>query len=214
MGKLCTVVTAAELAKCLRGRGYSFNTNRVTELAKAHYIPFVLVDGKHLRFFKEETFEYITSHLVERVEPVPFPKVLPLVLPEDDFIPKPLHVMRKHLLQLPSFFLQGVYFLCFEDDIVYVGQSTKVASRLACHQENKVFDRVFVLPVLKDSLLEVEATFIELLRPKYNHNKEGKLIRPRRNMAGNILLHEGGETREVSMERVAERYIDREGLNG
>jgi excinuclease UvrABC nuclease subunit len=68
----------------------------------------------------------------------------------------------------------GVYFLCDADEVVYVGQSVAVLSRIMTHvmERNKRFDpdRIFFLPVPQSELLRAEGEFIRLLKPKYNGN--------------------------------------------
>ena len=61
-----------------------------------------------------------------------------------------------------------VYFLIDAGQIVYVGQSTNLASRLIQHRNNKEFNRVLYMPIENNRLDEVERFFIETLEPKYN----------------------------------------------
>ena len=61
-----------------------------------------------------------------------------------------------------------VYFLIDAGQIVYVGQSTNLASRLIQHRNNKEFNRILYMPIENNRLDEVERFFIETLEPKYN----------------------------------------------
>jgi len=63
-----------------------------------------------------------------------------------------------------------VYFLCKEKQVVYVGQTTCLTSRLKSHRRDKDFDEAFFLPVPAEMLLEVEQQLISEHRPKYNTN--------------------------------------------
>ena len=80
--------------------------------------------------------------------------------------------------------LCGVYFLFILDELVYVGQSTNIRSRIAAHQqENKInFDSVFYIEVDEDKLIQVEKGYIVKYDPKYNqtHIFERELIKIRR----------------------------------
>ena len=64
----------------------------------------------------------------------------------------------------------GVYFLCDNSNIVYVGQG-KFAGQRAMSHFYKKWDEVFVLPCGVEHLKSVEAAFISLLKPHYNKTK-------------------------------------------
>jgi excinuclease UvrABC nuclease subunit len=75
----------------------------------------------------------------------------------------------------------GIYFLCVQNEVVYVGQSTTVVSRIAGHlamgkqhRDYKEFDptRIFFVPCQPDKLNETEMYWIQTLMPRYN--KRGK----------------------------------------
>lgn len=61
----------------------------------------------------------------------------------------------------------GVYFLTLGREVVYVGQSTDVASRLAGHRSKK-YDRAVMIQLPREQLFEWEAVYIRLLRPPLN----------------------------------------------
>jgi len=77
----------------------------------------------------------------------------------------------------------GVYALLRDGVVVYVGQSRRPLSRIAAHKSNWgrktpswlpasvrgiLFDEVHVLPCRVEDLDEVEATMINLYKPRYN----------------------------------------------
>jgi hypothetical protein len=79
----------------------------------------------------------------------------------------------------------GVYFLCFEEEVVYVGKSKIVLNRILTHlaEQTKEFDqqRIYFLPTPEKMLSKVEKDFIISLKPKYNlsnfhHNVEDEKI--------------------------------------
>jgi hypothetical protein len=68
----------------------------------------------------------------------------------------------------------GVYFLRRGQEIVYVGQSVAVHSRVSQHRKDKHFDNVLFLPCEREELNNLEGFFIRLLRPQLNgHSKDG-----------------------------------------
>jgi hypothetical protein len=74
--------------------------------------------------------------------------------------------------------LSGVYFLLYGDEIVYVGQSVNVYSRIAQHAR-KLFDRYAVVPCHAGALDKLESLYIHLLRPKLNGvQKDGACCAP------------------------------------
>jgi Bacteriophage lambda integrase, Arm DNA-binding domain len=64
----------------------------------------------------------------------------------------------------------GIYFLLLDAEIVYIGKSTSVMTRLANHkfQAEKEFNRVFVLECLPSALDRMERLYISKFSPKYN----------------------------------------------
>lgn len=91
--------------------------------------------------------------------------------------------LRKHGMSLNllpaewwSATMSGVYFLCWNGVVVYVGQSVSLISRAAQHARVKTFDDIFAVKVSPAYLNRVEGFWIDHLRPRYNHDSKGKLI--------------------------------------
>lgn len=66
----------------------------------------------------------------------------------------------------------GVYFLCKDKEIRYVGKSINVAHRLMYHiaENTKEFNAVFYIPCPYSKLTEIESALIRYFRPMYNTN--------------------------------------------
>ena len=62
----------------------------------------------------------------------------------------------------------GVYFLCQDEKVVYVGQSANPSARIPHHYKDKKFNRVYLIPVPEKRLLEVEHRYIREFLPLYN----------------------------------------------
>lgn len=73
------------------------------------------------------------------------------------------------LYPFPCRFSIGIYFLCLDGDVVYVGQSMKLNARVGSHTD-KEFDRAFVFPCVPEHLDHLEGAFIKAWKPKYNGN--------------------------------------------
>lgn len=90
-------------------------------------------------------------------------------------------------------FRSGVYLLLWKDEVVYVGQSTKIHSRIHAHilgrgkrsvrlngrtVRGPVFDRIAVMAVALSDLDRVERELIERYIPRYNEKHKPKLVVP------------------------------------
>lgn len=64
----------------------------------------------------------------------------------------------------------GVYFLCFGDDVIYIGQSVRPVARVGEHLYRYRFDRAFLLPCARAGLSRLEGSFIRAFRPRQNGN--------------------------------------------
>lgn len=80
-------------------------------------------------------------------------------------LPKALEEIEE-LVEVPAMHPPGVYFLCQENQVVYVGQSNNPSARIAQHQADKQFNRVFMIPT--NNLDVVETMYIKKFKPKYN----------------------------------------------
>lgn len=93
-------------------------------------------------------------------------------------------------IHLGEFFLEdrrfpAVYFLYHHGEVVYVGQTTTLKSRIDTHLSEgvKTFDAVGFIRCTIDRLLEIEAKFIRSLAPKYNECSVAKKMRERESWA-------------------------------
>lgn len=94
-----------------------------------------------------------------------------LVVPKKE--KQPVNVDDIYNFTIPSeAFDSGVYILSHEGEVVYVGQSKTVFSRIMSHskKEEKQFDCVKFIPVRKQYLNAVEGALIRRLQPSLNKN--------------------------------------------
>lgn len=76
--------------------------------------------------------------------------------------------------------LTGVYFLIDGDEIVYVGQSRDVVSRVSFHMKNLVpFDRYFYIHCPEGALDVLESIYIHILSPSLNGDKRNGKSAPK-----------------------------------
>jgi hypothetical protein len=85
------------------------------------------------------------------------------LLPEEDIV----------RASLPWEKSSGVYFLIADREIVYVGQSVNVYSRIDEHAKGKDFDRYAYVPCPIEMLDKLESLYIHCLRPRLNGSLNG-----------------------------------------
>ena len=142
----------------------------ILDYAKAGACPYVLVAKKDILFIKNHIVRWLKENVLDVCEGTQLSPVPILVKEARQWsVPKSLAIVADRLIEVPE--ISGIYFLVHEGEVVYVGQSCNVASRMLGHK-NKIFDRAFVLPCAASNLNETEAAFIGFFKPKLNMNAE------------------------------------------
>ena len=72
-------------------------------------------------------------------------------------------------LSLPWKTASGVYFLIQGEEVIYVGQSVNIYSRIAQHPDKR-FDRYAFVPCEVEVLDKLESLYIHTLKPRLNGN--------------------------------------------
>jgi len=156
------------------------SAERIMELAEAKYIPHYSIDNGVPLFIQSEVKKWIANNILERVEGRAFPDYIRLVTEGDKLTKKPPLCLSQieNLAQINAInYGTGIYFLCKNGTVVYIGQSINPAVRIYNHKKNYAFEEVFFLSVPKSELDEVESAFITYIQPeeqfKFN-TKTGK----------------------------------------
>lgn len=178
------LLSAEELAERLaKSHRCPLPTERIVELANSGHLPcwwWQDGDKRYGPYFQiSKVKEWLIANLsIREQKGIPFPSKFvvqissPLrqeAVPSSD-LPSAIQWMTACLYPV-NHALSGVYFLISGNDIVYVGQSVNVASRVGSHfsESSKIFDRAVYLPVPPSDLDSVEMAFIKALWPKYNN---------------------------------------------
>lgn len=142
------------------------------------HAPHYFIDGRGPYYRKTILKKWVEENLMQINAGMPVPQTLPVLTAVtqsdngDSDIPFPLCAINNLLRVAIGAAQSGIYFLCSGPDVVYVGQSTSVLSRLCTHVAHgrKTFDlgRVFFLACPPHDLVRVERHWINTLRPKYN----------------------------------------------
>ena len=171
--------TAEELSEKL---GQRVTAGRLMELAEAQLIPHYELEGR-IYFKIMEAKKWIENDLVFKVSGQLMPHPVSIIqITETDMErepPKALKALWPHLIPVSVASIQcaalpGIYFLCREGIVSYVGQSTNVAARISQHATEKTFDYAFYMRVPRSDIIAIEAELIAALRPadnKTNHTE-------------------------------------------
>jgi hypothetical protein len=151
---------------------------RINELAESGFIPHWNVDGKPM-FDRTEARKWIEANLAERnggkVVPSHICLISERVSPNLEDIPQVLRNVRG-LIDMTDVLgaHSGIYFLLFDEEVVYVGQSASVCRRIGQHAGVKEFNRVLFMAWPAGDLNRIERAFICALKPPYNFaNRSG-----------------------------------------
>lgn len=153
---------------------------RILELTQMRLIPHYLIDRTTPIYSLRRTKDWIAANLTEYIEGEQLPLEITLISNgmyeiETDPANLPISIMDLAGLvyKVSPEGCPGIYFLCLDRRVVYVGQSKNIYKRVSDHQTKGryVFDRAYALPVPVRLLNETEGAFIRVLRPPYNDGK-------------------------------------------
>jgi hypothetical protein len=147
----------------------------ITENSRAGFIPHYKWHGlDDFLFKKQEVKEWLLRNVLLTCTGREFPRKLTIAskgkeISFEDIRDIPPELLRlKNLRHVPKIYEDpGVYFLCREGEIIYVGASVAVAKRVMEHTD-KNYDHAYYIPVPVPSMAEVEGAFIRHFKPKEN----------------------------------------------
>lgn len=154
------------------------------ELAKNHSIPHYILTNpitkeETILFFQQDVYDWFEEYQVKKINFRFVPELVFLKfdsigysIQPTDIIPPQLSLL-KYLYKLPIANLHtppGIYFLCLENQIVYVGKAVDIRNRVMGHKNEMVkqFDSVYFICAHIDQLLRIEEACIKFFNPPYN----------------------------------------------
>jgi len=154
-------------------RELNIDAERLRALADGGFAPHYRIDSGAPLFRMSELKRWAGANLVERIAGRDLPAPIRIVVPApkvQDFRRVPIALREiAGLCDITDETLRtGIYFLCRDGALLYVGQSINVAYRVAEHSRRYEFDAVFFLPWPRDDLDRLEAALIRTLRPPIN----------------------------------------------
>jgi hypothetical protein len=170
------LIGAQELSEAIH-----LGVQKINSLAESGYIPHYRIDNGLPLFRISEVKKWCAENLLALCpgKPLPNPVVvynLPERVKNHPSVPECIRSIVG-LCDISTYMrLSGIYFLVKDMEVVYVGQSVNVASRISGHatfnfyknETNKDFDRVFFLQWPADDLDGIEGAFIRALSPSLN----------------------------------------------
>jgi len=152
----------------------NLSVERIGELVECGYIPHLYIDGNGPLFRPSDIRRWAKAYLIYAVEARPMPVTFICQFRENPkgVIPYALEPMRdKMFSSLPlGERCSAVYFLILDNEVVYVGQTVSLVSRLGKHSEEKTgkWDSFLYIPCPEELLTKVEKWWISKLRPQLN----------------------------------------------
>lgn len=170
-------------AKEIRGRFRDhISDDELYQLAKDNMCPhyrFInpVTKSEIIYFISQEIREWTEKHFLRGYKGTDF-KPHQFIYLTNDYAPSlheiPIELLKINGLQkLPLEFINtpsGIYFLCRNKKIVYIGQAINIAGRICSHltEKRKEFDSCFFICCPVNKLNEIEGSLITHYKPEYN----------------------------------------------
>lgn len=180
------------------GSKLGLSADRLLQLADAKVVPHYRIDGGAPLFKVSEVKRWAADHLLKRYEGSSIPIEIRLVTDpgpgwqqEPPVCLRALHDKLRQFMDMEGY--GGIYFLCKEGQLIYVGQSTNIPARIATHRgSGKSFTHAYWIPCPRDQMDEVEGALIRHLKPPLNLMKNGSVICAPAMRNGDSVLSEMG----------------------
>ena len=154
-------------------QGLGVNPERLIQLADSGYAPHWRIDNGPPLFRIGEVKDWLSQNILERINGKPLPQAVVVTVAKERI--NDYQNVPEQLRQIPGLFdisgemrRSGIYFLCQDNELLYVGQSVSVSARISSHHHEGKFNRVIFMPWPPDDLNSVEGALIRALRPPLN----------------------------------------------
>ena len=159
--KLLKVISAEQIEDLAKG-GLCPHYRLYNPASKEESIWFIA--SEMLEWFENNYIKVVKGHLNLEIKFLQFSPVA-----EKTAVPSELSQI-KELYELPLSALynaSGVYFLCLDGAIQYIGQSVNVSSRISQHisEKKKKFNQIFFTPCPENQLNDLEGFLVRKFNP-------------------------------------------------
>lgn len=146
---------------------------RLVELAMSGFAPHYRIDGGDPLFRVGEVKEWAAVNLLQSCPGQPLPEPIRIVVQPEQVgewsrVPPELREIENLRDITGEVSRIGIYFLCYQSRLQYIGQSINAVPRVADHQSSKRFDASYFLPWPKHDLNRIEGALIRALKPSLN----------------------------------------------
>lgn len=145
---------------------------RLRDLANSGFAPHYRIDGGPPLFrisdLKQWTAENLLEYARGRNLPAPVRIIIDQPAAELWKVPRSLRLVKGLCDITGDLYRTGIYFLCRDGCVLYVGQSINISMRIADHARRYEFDSAYYLPCPIHELNDLEAALIRSLRPTLN----------------------------------------------
>lgn len=154
-----------------------------------------VTNEKEFLFVPQEIREWIETNLIQIQNGQDFVTLQILnankhLAKSTDNIPFELSAIKNlYRIDQSIFTGSGVYFLCKDGVIKYVGKSVCVSARVATHIKEgvKYFSEIFYIAAPTNEIDALEKAFIHYFLPEYNSNGRGELTESEKNIVETVL---------------------------
>jgi hypothetical protein len=166
-------------------QGIGISAERLIQLADSGYAPHWRIDGGDPLFRIGEVRELLSKNVLQRVNGKALPQQIIVSVAKDRI--DDYRNVPEGLRQIPGLVditgemrRSGIYFLCDGNELLYIGQSVSVSSRISTHHHEGKFNRVIFMAWPPDDLNDVEGALIRALNPPLNgRTPTGRIMSPR-----------------------------------
>jgi hypothetical protein len=166
-------------------RDLLITAERLLSYVESGHCPHLRIDDGEPFFLRTETRRWAAKNLIKKCDGKDFPSNLTIIEVSNpiDILTAPQEIrFLKDLRSVPYISItSGIYFLCKDDEVMYIGQAKSVHARVGAHIYDgiKDFNKVYFIPVPTHLLNEVEGTLIRQIKPKLNGmNQNGVITAP------------------------------------
>lgn len=163
--------------------------------APCHILTHPLTGEIEYLFYSVEIKEWIEQNLIRVQQGMKFVNLQVLntekhLARSTDNIPYSLSAVRNlYRIDTSIFTGSGIYFLCKDGVIKYIGKSVCVSSRVGAHlsEGSKDFSEIFYIPAPTTEIDDLEKAFIHYFLPEYNAGSRGRLTPAEREVVESLL---------------------------
>ena len=173
------LITIEEVSKL-----YGIKQEKIMEWVNACLCPYYLLAGEGPLFKKMEIKKWISDNKIIKCNGKPILTLQKILTRSADkfniYLPNALKAIKGLCIFTFEAAISGIYFLCVNDEVVYIGSSENIHTRILVHtngssrmlelkkEYGKEITAAYYLPVVSSEMRRLEDEFIQIIQPKLN----------------------------------------------